>query len=100
MFLCVDTKYRKTKPLKRSGEAFHPCVVQDGFGTESAVDSVGGCTILLFSVILLVCHIVSSERVPIFFFTECTLYCTYTYLVYMTGGTQYFLPIRTNPFLL
>ena len=57
-------------PSKRFGEAFHPCVVQYGFGTESAVTSVGGCTILLFSVIIVVCHIVSSERVPIIFWAS------------------------------
>ena len=34
------------KPLKRFGEAFHPYVVQGGFGTVSAVGSVG-CAILL-----------------------------------------------------
>ena len=49
-------------PPKRFGEAFFPYVVQERFGTESAV---GGSTILLFSVIIVVYHIVSSERVPI-----------------------------------
>ena len=57
------------KPLKRFGEAFYPYVVQGGFGTVSAVASVGGRTIL-FSLINVVCHIVSGERVSIIFLTS------------------------------
>ena len=33
-------------PLERFGEAFHPYVVQGGFGTVSAVASVCGCILL------------------------------------------------------
>ena len=43
------------KPLERLGEAFHPYVVQGGFGTVSSV-AVSVAEYIAFSVIIVVSH--------------------------------------------